>query len=157
MSRLQARVSMRLPASKRWSFGVLGRYRDLRLDAGASCGFVARVNRAKIDQGIFFFGLGREARRPALFSPQAHVDAMVGADWHIRFDPVPSQHDVENPLHLNSFPGLWHRGCLFSRWDGSRIQVRRTDLLDSIGDRCSRHDRRDREGILCGRRKAPVR
>jgi len=63
-------------------------------------GVIAPFHWAKVEEGVLFHGLDRKSRRPALFSAQAHFDFMIRADWDRRFDALPAEDDIENPVHV---------------------------------------------------------
>jgi hypothetical protein len=64
------------------------------------CGVIAPFHWAKVEEGVLFLSLDRKPRWPALFSAQAHLDFVIRADWDRRFDALPAEDDIENPVHV---------------------------------------------------------
>jgi hypothetical protein len=63
-------------------------------------GVIARFHWAKVEEGVLFFSLDREPRWTALFSSEAHLDFMIRANRNRRFDALPAENDIENPVHV---------------------------------------------------------
>jgi hypothetical protein len=76
------------------------RDRNLRFRPFHLRGVIAAFDRAKVEEGVLFLGLDRKPRRPALFSSKAHRDFVIRADWDRRFDSLPAEDDIENPVHV---------------------------------------------------------
>jgi hypothetical protein len=80
--------------------GRFARHRYLSLCSLDFRGVIAPFNWAKIDEGVLFLGLDREAGRSSLLSTQAHLNAVIRAKWDCRFNSLPAQNHIENPVHV---------------------------------------------------------
>jgi hypothetical protein len=63
-------------------------------------GVIAPFHGAKVEEGVLFLGLDRKPRWAALFSAQAHLDFMIRANRDRRFDALPAEDDIKNPVHV---------------------------------------------------------
>jgi hypothetical protein len=63
-------------------------------------GVIAPFHWAKVEEGVLFLSLDRKPRRPTLFSAEAHLDLMIRANRDRRFDALPAEDDIENPVHV---------------------------------------------------------
>jgi hypothetical protein len=89
-------------------------------------GVITLFDWAKVEEGVLFLGLDRKPRRPALLSAQAHLDLMVRANRDRRFDALPAEDDIENPVHVRLQFGN-------SQLDGADNRIGPSNSLSSVG------------------------